>query len=285
LQLINCHNEGYAGLVQHILVGGMNCLRNTAHSLLLLEDAAEKAAQTQCAQHVHLSADVARNHAMTQDAPGRPTRPQLVAPKHLPRRSLHTIAGRAALVHALAHIEFNAINLALDAVSRFAGLPEQFYRDWFAVAQDEARHFMLLCAHLAQQGYVYGDFDAHDGLWEMAHKTRHDVLARMALVPRVLEARGLDASPAIAAKLRQAGDEAAAKIVDVILHDEVRHVAIGNKWFYWLCAQRGLQPGQAFEQLALQHRAPALRGPFNIPARRHAGFTELELARLQEHHS
>jgi uncharacterized ferritin-like protein (DUF455 family) len=213
--------------------------------------------------------------------PGRPERPVLVRPAALKQRSLGTLQGRAALIHALAHIEFNAINLALDAVWRFPGLPDAFYLSWLQVAREEALHFELLRDHLHTLGAAYGDLPAHDGLWEMAHKTRHDVLARIALVPRTLEARGLDAAPPIRAKLAAAGDAAGAAILDVILRDEIGHVAIGNRWFRWLCAERGLDPVAAYDSLAAAHGAPRLRGPFNLPARRAAGFDDAELARLE----
>ncbi len=212
--------------------------------------------------------------------PGRPPRPQLVPPAQVPQRSPFTREGRAALLHAVAHIEFNAINLALDAIWRFPGLPEPYYRDWLRVAGEEALHFGLLVEHLATLGHAYGDFDAHDGLWEMVQKTAHDVLARMALVPRTLEARGLDATPPMQARLRKAGDERAVAILDVILRDEVGHVAIGNHWFRWLCERDGLDPLATYETLAQRHGAPRPRGPFNLEARSAAGFRPDELARL-----
>lgn len=214
--------------------------------------------------------------------PGRPEQPELVPPRELKHRSMVTVAGRAALLHALAHIEFNAINLALDAIWRFPEMPPAYYSDWLLVAQEEALHFSLLQAHLQSQGYDYGDFAGHDSLWEMVEKTKADVLARMALVPRTLEARGLDASPALRAKLAQAGDAGAAAILDIILRDEIGHVAIGNRWYRWLCQQRGLEPMATYAILTRQYRAPALRGPFNLAARRAAGFTEAELASLTE---
>jgi len=215
-----------------------------------------------------------------EGVPGRPTRPELVAPRLVERRSMVTIEGRAAMIHALAHIEFNAINLALDAIWRFADMPHEYYADWLSVAGEEALHFSLLCAHLQKLGFAYGDFKAHDSLWDMAEKTRGDVLARMALVPRTLEARGLDASPTMRAKLAQAGDLEAAVILDLILRDEIGHVAIGNRWYGWLCAQRGLEPLATYAALSAQYHAPQLRGPFNLAARRAAGFTEAELAAL-----
>ena len=218
--------------------------------------------------------------AAPEGIPGRPALPELVPPLAVQRRSMRTVEGRAALLHALAHIEFNAINLALDALWRFPGMPADYYADWLQVAAEEAHHFSLLVAHLQSQGYGYGDFSAHNSLWDMAEKTAGDVLARMALVPRTLEARGLDASPPVRAKLAQAGDIAAAGILDIILRDEIGHVAIGNRWYGWLCAQRGLEPVAAYAELAARYKAPPLRGPFNMEARRAAGFTELELAQL-----
>ena len=212
--------------------------------------------------------------------PGRPLRPLLVPPLMVPRRSMASVEGRAVLLHALAHIEFNAINLALDALWRFNGMPAAYYTDWLQVAAEEALHFSLLCAHLQTQGFAYGDFAAHDSLWELAEKTQHDVLARIALVPRTMEARGLDASPPMRAKLAQAGDHAAAAILDIILRDEIGHVAVGNRWYGYLCAERGLDPLATYAELAATFRAPTLRGPFNLTARRAAGFSEAELAAL-----
>ena len=215
--------------------------------------------------------------------PGRPERPRLIHPRSVPKRSPHTPAGHAALMHSIAHIEFNAINLALDAVWRFAHMPDAYYRDWVRVAGEEALHFSLLQDHLSGLGYTYGDFDAHDGLWTMCVATQGDVLARMALVPRTLEARGLDATPLIQAKLRHlpyphAHD--AVLILDRILQDEVGHVAIGNQWFYTLCQQRGVQPQAYYKEASLRYKAPSLKPPFNLDARRAAGFSDAELATL-----
>jgi len=212
--------------------------------------------------------------------PGRPQHPQLVHPSALSKRAVGTPQGHASLIHALTHIEANAINLALDIVWRFPDMPEAFYRDWWQVAVEEALHFQLLEAHLRSLGYAYGDFPAHDGLWDMAAKTQADLLARLALVPRTLEARGLDVTPAIRNKLVSVGDQAAAAILDVILRDEVGHVATGNRWYAALCAQRGLDPVLTYTELAHRYAAPALKGPFNLSARRAAGFNEDELAAL-----
>ncbi|KQV61877.1 MULTISPECIES: ferritin-like domain-containing protein [unclassified Duganella] len=217
--------------------------------------------------------------AQAAQIPGRPARPELVAPRLVGRRSMATVEGRAMLVHALAHIEFNAVNLALDAIWRFPAMPEQFYTDWLRVAKEEAYHFSLLSAHLTTLGYVYGDYTAHGSLWEMVEKTTGDVMARMALVPRTLEARGLDAIPPLRAKLAQAGDEAAAAILDIILRDEIGHVEIGNRWYWHLCGQRGLDPVATYGELVVQYKA-SVRGPFNMEARRKAGFSEEELRAL-----
>jgi uncharacterized ferritin-like protein (DUF455 family) len=214
------------------------------------------------------------------DLPGRPIRPRLVAPKQVPGRGTQSIAGRAALLHAIAHIEFNAINLALDICWRFPGLPDGFYRDWLRVAGEEAEHFGLLAEHLASLGHAYGDFDAHDGLWTMTARMADDLAARLALVPRTLEARGLDATPPLQAKFAQAGDRRAVEILDRILHDEVGHVAVGNRWYHWVCDRDGLDPLEHTPQMALRHAAPRLRPPFNLDARRAAGFTEEEIAML-----
>jgi len=211
------------------------------------------------------------------DQPGQPAQPSLIPPQQVPRRRADTLPGRAALVHALAHIEFNAINLALDAAHRFAGMPLAYYADWLRVADEEAQHFDLLSTHLATLGYAYGDFPAHNGLWDMALKTAHDPLVRMALVPRVLEARGLDATPLIAGKLKAAQDLRMVEILVIIERDEIGHVAIGSHWFGWLCATRGLEPEATFRQLLIAYDAPPLKPPFNLAARRAAGFSEPEL--------
>lgn len=216
--------------------------------------------------------------------PGCPARPELRSHLDVPKRSPYTPAGLAALIHAVTHIEFNAINLALDAAWRFDGMPAAYYRDWLRVAAEEAHHFSLLRAQLQAMGYDYGDFPAHTGLWDMTHKTANDVLARMALVPRTLEARGLDATPAMQAKLRKVGTPdalAAVSILDIILRDEIGHVAIGNHWYRHLCGERGLEPVATYDVLVKQYGAPRLKGPFNLDARRAAGFDEDELALLR----
>lgn len=219
---------------------------------------------------------------MRIEHPGRPAAPVLVAPAQLVQRKLTNPEGRAALVHAVAHIEFNAINLAWDAVYRFPGLPSDYYLDWASVAADEARHFQLLAGRLAQLGYRYGDFPAHDGLWQMALDTDHDPMVRMALVPRVLEARGLDVTPGMIERLRRVGDEETVAALEVILREEVRHVAIGSRWYAYLCRQRGLDPAAEFLRL-VRERAVVLRLPFNQAARLAAGFATSELDALVAH--
>lgn len=258
----------------------MTCLRASAAWALREADPAEKAALAR-----RLGPDAALDPLavllVPGPLPGRPAKPVLVPHQQLKPRPLNTPSGRAALLHALAHIELNAIDLACDILWRFPGLPVDFYRDWAQVAREEALHFQLLSAHLHTLGHGYGDFPAHHGLWEMAEKTQDDLLARLALVPRTLEARGLDAAPPMRARLIAAGDHRAGEILSIILADEVGHVAIGNRWYRWLCAQGGLDPTITYAELALRYGAPRLKGPFNLPARRAAGFTEPELLALQ----
>ena len=256
-------------------------LREAALHVLLLADPAAKAARARELLRLGLPLDPALQIAEPDGLPGRPPRPALVPPKDVPARSPFTPDGRAALLHAIAHIEFNAINLALDAVWRFDGMPPDFYRDWLAVAAEEALHFTLLREHLQGIGFDYGDFPAHDGLWLMAQRTAHDIVARMALVPRTLEARGLDATPPLQAKFAKAGDARAVEILAIILRDEVGHVAIGNRWYRWLCERDGLDPVALYPELAARHEAPRLRPPFNLEARRAAGFSDEEIDRLR----
>lgn len=213
-------------------------------------------------------------------APGRPDRPELIPPSRVPRRRLGSAEGRAALVHAIAHIEFNAINLALDAAYRFRDMPPQYHLDWLSVAADEARHFRLLDTRLQAMGHVYGDFPAHNGLWEMAEKTADSCLKRMALVPRVLEARGLDVTPGMIERLSGVGDHETVAALEVILAEEVRHVEIGTRWFRHCCAEQGLESMETFLELLQAHYGGLPRGPFNLEARYQAGFTEEEMKAL-----
>jgi uncharacterized ferritin-like protein (DUF455 family) len=258
----------------------MNELRAAALEALAISDPQSRCDAVRALSSTQ-SLDSSVQLVPSRPVPGRPARPRLVAPHKVPQRAVQSTEGRAALLHAVAHIEFNAIGLALDAIWRFAGMPDQFYLDWLRVAHEETLHYTLLADHLATLGYAYGDFDAHDGLWEMAARTQEDVLERMALVPRRLEARGLDASPVVRSKLLAAGDAAGAHILDRILRDEIGHVAVGNRWFHGLCRQRGLEPGAADRDIAVRHGIPEPRGPFNVEARRSAGFSEEELGRLQ----
>jgi uncharacterized ferritin-like protein (DUF455 family) len=259
-------------------------LRHGAHAAFTLDDPAAKvvAVQALWSQRSTLAIDTLRTFEAPPQ-PGRPPRPMLVLPKEVPRRSPYTPEGHASLMHSIAHIEFNAINLALDAAWRFAGMPADYYSDWLRVAFEESQHFTLLADHLATLGHAYGDFPAHDGLWTMAENTRHDVVARMALVPRTLEARGLDATPIIQAKLRKVASAPAllaVEILDTILREEVGHVAIGNHWYHWLCMRDKIDSASFHALAAKQHGGPSLKPPFNLAARKLAGFTQQELDAL-----
>lgn len=260
--------------------------RQRALEVLCLADPQQKASAAQAlwqaVREGRARLDAQQALSPSAPLPGRPQRPRLVPTDQVPRRSPFTLEGRAALLHAIAHIEFNAINLALDAVWRFSGMPDAFYEDWLRVAAEEALHFSLLREHLQSLQHDYGDFDAHDGLWAMTDKTKHDLTARMALVPRTLEARGLDATPPIQAKLAKAGDARAVEILDLILRDEIGHVAVGNRWYAWCCAREGLDPVAHYRTLVERYAAPRLKPPYNRPARLAAGFSEAELAALQD---
>jgi len=227
-----------------------------------------------------LTLDDARATALP-DRPSRPARPQLVAPQAVTRRRLGSATGRAAFVHAIAHIELNAIDLAWDCVARFRDRPREFYDDWVAVAGDEARHFTALQERLVELGASYGDFDAHDGLWEMAAKTSGDLVARLAMVPRVLEARGLDVTPGMIERLRSAGDTRTAGILEMILREEIAHVAAGSRWFRHACQQRGLAPEPTFRETVLRYWTGKLPVPTNLADRRRAGFSDDELTGWQ----
>lgn len=245
----------------------------------VLQAFAETDPARKCERVAALQAADADPAAFIEQPPGRPAKPVLIHPREVPNRGLGSVEGRAALLHAVAHIEFNAINLALDAAARFAGMPPQYYADWISVAQDEARHFGLLTARLAELGYAYGDFAAHNGLWEAAEKTRHDVLVRMALVPRVLEARGLDVTPGIINRFTELRDQASVAVLQVILSEEVRHVAIGSHWYAQLCAGRGIEPKEKFRSLLAEYNM-RVRPPLNRSARSEAGFDTVELDAL-----
>ncbi len=208
---------------------------------------------------------------------GYPEKPELVDALKVSKRGFGSLEGRAVMIHAIAHIEFNAMNLALDAVQRFSGMPAAYYDDWLRIADEEAYHFELIRTHLRFLGADYGDYPAHQGLWEMAEKTADDVLERMALVPRVLEARGLDVTPGIQEKLRQAGDYHAARILDIIFKDEIGHVEIGTRWFHYLCKQEKKKPEETFFDLLEKHFPKGVYGPYNVEAREEAGFSANEI--------
>ena len=246
-------------------------------------------ADRKCSAVEQLTADFDKFSLLDQDSkietiinPGLPAGLRLVAPRELKRRAIRSQPGRNILMHAIAHIEFNAINLALDAAYRFRHQPADYYHDWINVASDEARHFGLIRAYLNQNNCEYGDYPAHNGLWEMALQTSDDIVARMALVPRVLEARGLDVTPGMIKRLDAVGDGAAVAILKVIYEDEIGHVKTGSNWFFYMCKQRDLEPTPTFRAMVAKHLHGQLRGPYNIEARLRAGFDESELALLPD---
>jgi uncharacterized ferritin-like protein (DUF455 family) len=246
---------------------------------LLAQNAVQKAELT-LALSLDLPIDTLAIVSDPGGIPGRPAKPELMAHTSLKSKPLTTPEGRALLLHAIAHIELNAIDLALDVVWRFAGMPEDFYRDWVRIAKEEAKHFLLIQQHLVGMGFDYGHFPAHNSLWEMAERTRADIVARIGLVPRTMEARGLDASPGVKNKLISAGDHAAGRIMDIILEEEIGHVAAGNRWYRYVCETKGLDPISTYRQLIQQYDAPKLKSPYNLQARRLAGFEEEELSYL-----
>ncbi len=262
----------------------MKSLFDAAHGCLIAASPEDKVARTVAVATAFAAGELAiPDTAPAPDPirmPGRPALPRLVPTRDLARRGMGSTQGRAAFIHSIAHIEFNAIDLAWDAVYRFRGLPHAYYADWVSVASDEARHFTMLRARLQDFDCDYGDFDAHNGLWEMAEKTADDGLARMALVPRVLEARGLDVTPAMIVKLRALGDDVTADILATILDEEIAHVAAGSRWFHWYCAQQQREPQATFAALMAQYAPGATRGPLNEKARLAAGFSQLELDQM-----
>jgi len=264
-------------------------LRHQAHTLFCECDPSQKVlgmAQLWAQQEQwHIQASWTPGPIELSRPIGRPPKPKLIPHRDLPKRKLSTPLGLAGLVHSICHIEFNAINLALDAVWRFEGMPKLYYTDWIRVAHEESIHFDLLRRLLHKMGHEYGEFDAHNGLWEMCEKTKHSITARMALVPRTLEARGLDASPLIQQKLIGLSSpfaQEAKEILDIILRDEITHVRVGNRWFLWLCELQNAEPNALYAQLSSLHEAPRLKPPFNLEARAQAGFTPEELRVLVE---
>jgi uncharacterized ferritin-like protein (DUF455 family) len=258
----------------------LNNLFQRAHDCLMQESPADKSALASSLYLSWLAGELDTSGISAPDriaVPGRPLAPELVHPGKVPKRSIHTHKGLLCLAHAIAHIEFNAINLALDAVYRFREMPVAFYTDWLRVAAEEARHFAMLERYLQSHGSYYGALAAHNGLWEMALKTDHDVLVRMALVPRVLEARGLDVTPGMIVKLRSVNEHALAAILGEIHREEIGHVLAGTRWFNHICAQRGLLPAETFRRLLDQYMQGLPHGPFDMPSRLQAGFTADEL--------
>ncbi|KKK72112.1 hypothetical protein LCGC14_2907160, partial [marine sediment metagenome] len=258
-------------------------VRQQALACLLIDNPWKKASQTRLLYEnvLQQGMSINRDEFTVPDIPGRPEKPLLVPFKDLPRRRNSQKTGQATLIHAISHIEFNAINLALDAAARFSDMPEAYYADWLRVAYEEAHHFLLLDEHLQTMGFSYGDFPAHDGMWEMAQRTHHDPLTRMALVPRVLEARGLDVTPGMMKKLTFSGDHRAVEILTLILEEEVGHVKVGTDWFNYLCDQRGLDPYDTFKMLLSTYFNGEIRGPFHTEARLDAGFTTAEMDLLE----
>ncbi|MCF6189730.1 MAG: ferritin-like domain-containing protein [Cocleimonas sp.] len=251
----------------------------SAHHCLMLNDVAKKRTCVDALYKAWKNKEVTRDDydLVSIETPGRPSKPELIDPLLLKRRKLGSETGRAMLIHAIAHIEFNAINLALDAVYRFRDMPDQYYSDWLKVASEEAYHFSLLDERLKSLGYNYGNFPAHNGLWEMVLKTDHDVMIRMALVPRVLEARGLDVTPGMMERLAKVGDHETVDILKVILRDEIGHVAIGSYWFKHCCESFKINPEQTFRDLLVEYMGGGIRGPFYMEGRLLAGFSQEEM--------
>ncbi|MBV7257647.1 ferritin-like domain-containing protein [Pacificimonas sp. WHA3] len=259
---------------------------DAARAVLLTADPHAKAAESQAQASAWRAGKIDWHFTGTlPDRPARPGRPELLAPGRMPRRGrAGSERSRIALMHALAHIEMNAIDLAWDAAARFGGdMPRTFTTDWISVGDDEARHFLLLADRLAAMGAAYGDLPAHDGLWQAAEETADDLLARLAIVPQVLEARGLDVSPATVDRLEKAGDADSAAIVDIIYHDEIGHVRIGNHWFRHVCALTGKPPAETFRNLVETRFRGRLKPPFNDSARESAGLTRDFYASLESH--
>ena len=255
-------------------------LFESAHKCLMIKDPHQKADEAK-----GLYQDFENNKIAIQSldtpvsvtVPGRPSRPVLVHPRDVPKRGFKSRQGLLRLAHAVTHIEFNAINLALDAVYRFRDMPRDFYSDWLKIAAEEAKHFLLLDDYLQSHGSFYGEYEAHNGLWEIAVKTDHDVMIRMALVPRVLEARGLDVTPDMIDKLTAAGEWPFVEILKIIHEEEIGHVLSGTRWFNYECQNRGLDPRETFINLLNQYMTGVTIGPFHKESRKQAGFTAEEM--------
>ena len=250
-------------------------LADGAATILAAGEPARKVALSRALATRWQGGAIGMGSAVPPSRPARPARPVLLPPRDMPkRRNFGSLAGRIALLHALAHIELNAIDLAWDILARFGGptLPRGFYDDWVGVAAEEAEHFALLVARLEALGAAYGDLPAHDGLWEAAAANADDLLTRLAVVPLVLESRGLDVTPEMILRLERAGDVDSAAILRRIYRDEIGHVAVGMRWFAWLCRHRRLDPVAAFHDCVRRHFTGALKPPFNVEARAAAGF-------------
>ncbi|MEG3639003.1 ferritin-like domain-containing protein [Magnetococcus sp. PR-3] len=268
----------------------LNFAREVALSAYYETDPETKMALTRQAAQLWLALDHETDYGVVGhggvQAPGRPLKPELVSPKQVPKRNPVSAQGRAVHIHALAHIEFVATNLAWDAVLRFSGLPHAYYRDWAQVALEEAKHYEMLRDRLRQYGYDYGDFHAHNGLWQMAEKTAEDPLHRMMLVPRYLEARALEAVPIMRRKFLEGGDQQTADILTEIGEEEIGHVAAGSRWFAALCKTRGMDRQQAFLDLLTSNGRfkYGSKGAVNREVRLQAGFTPWELDQLDQLH-
>ena len=258
------------------------CYRNLAEAALAIVATPDLDHKVALAKEIakawyghRLAPGMLRGTAALPDKPGRPAKPELLPPRKMPKRSTAGAKGRFALLHALAHVELSAIDMTWDLIARFAHvrMPRAFFDDWVKVGLEEAKHFELLQTCLADRGGNYGDLPAHDGLWQAAQATGHDLLARLAIVPLVLEARGLDVGPEMIHKLRQAGDHSAVKALEIVYRDEKGHVAIGMRWFRFLCHRHGLPLEPTYHRLVrLNFRAP-MKPPFNETARSEAGLT------------
>jgi len=256
------------------------CLCSGAIGALRTSDLTEKCARTrQLARlwHDRQLSLMSQHRLRPPDRPGRPDKPLLLPPHKVPRRSIRSQRGMIALLHSIAHIELNAIDLALDVIARFASvqMPRSFFDGWVQVAAEEAKHFTLLQVRLADFDATYGDLPAHDGLWEAAQRTGHDLIARLAIIPLVLEARGLDVTPSLVRQIKEIGDDRTADIFSTIYEDEKGHVAVGAKWFRYLCYKEGLEPAATFQQMVRSYFRGPLKPPFNEIARAKSGITPI----------
>jgi len=254
----------------------MTTLCDLAIEVLTTADAAEKARLSeQNAARWWADTDMPVGKVSPPDRPARPERPELIHPTEMPRRRGNTEKARATLLHAVMHIELNAIDLAWDVIARFADtdMPREFFDDWVKVGAEEGKHFRLLAARVAKLGYAYGDFPAHDGLWEAAYDTRHNLMARLAIVPMVLEARGLDVTPGMIERFAKMEDFDSIEILKIILNEEIGHVATGNRWFHFLCGKEGKSPKEYWQKLVRQNFRGLLKPPFNEEARTEADLT------------